>query len=510
MLFGAGQAGETSSSGKLEEVGFNASGLPVVDKQITVNSLIARAGHLPIPFQEMTLLNKLNEMTNINIVFEEIPTAQVREKVNLMFASREFPDVFFDAGVSDRNLWEAAQGGDVYPLNDLIDEYSPNWKRAFVERPTLKREITFPDGNVYSLPYTRDIENDYLIRDIQAFNVDWMNQLGLEMPTTTEEFYQVLKAFRGAIDDGRLPKNGIPWYFRFHQWVGGEFEAYGAHGIWIKNSSYLSVNNGKVEFGAVDPTLLNALDFLHKLYAEDLIAEEAFTDDWNTYLSKIRSDPPITGLHGTYFIPENFEEAYDPLPPYKAPGVAKQLFRSQPIRVEKNQFTIMKKFEYPEAMVRWIDYTADDLWSIQLSYGPIGVTIDDNGDGTYLAHGVSAEYLQHSPHNFIPAYISNRIAEKITWTRDQGRRGDYATGIYKPFVWPQDRHYPRVMYTDSEQDEIAILETEVRSYVKSTLADWIVNGGARDGWDDYLKQLDKLGLEKLMGIYQTALDRFNS
>ena len=108
-------------------------------------------------------------------MFEEVSNAQVRERTNLLFASREFPDVIFAAAVNDRLLWDAAQAGDVWPLNELVDRHAPNWKRAIEERAVIRKAITMPDGKFYSLPYYREILNDYGSRDIQAINVDWRN-----------------------------------------------------------------------------------------------------------------------------------------------------------------------------------------------------------------------------------------------------------------------------------------------------------------------------------------------
>ena len=509
MGFATGEAEQGTAEDRLAAVGFNATGLPVVDQQITVRAVISRPGHIPVPYDTMTLLIDLQEMTNIDIEFEELPAAQANERVNLMFASREFPDVFFDAGIggNDALIYDAALGGDVWQLDPLIERYAPNWKRAFEEDERLRLRSAYPDGHIYSLPYTRNIVHDYAIRDEHAINVDWMRQLGLEMPETTEEFYQVLKAFRQGIDDGTLPAQGAPWYFRFHQWVGGEFDVYGAFGVWIKDASYLSVNDGTVEFGALDPKLVDVIEYMHRLFSEGLIPEEVFTDDWDTYLSKIRSTTPITGSFGAYFITQALEDYYDPLMPLRAPGVDQPLFRSQPVRVEKNQFTMMTKFEYPEAMMRLIDYTADALWALQLSFGRLGENIFEQADGTYVAEGISSRYLQHAPHNFLPAYISSDISDKVVWQGDRGLREEYARA-YLPFVWPQDRHFIPATYTDEELEKVSVLETEMRNYVSTTLAGWIVNGGARDEWDAYIEQLNRLGLEELMGIYQAASDRF--
>ena len=109
VLFAAA-AGESAAAGedRLAAVGFHNAGYPIVDQTVTVNALIQRPGHVPTAFDEQTLIAEMQERANIDIVFEEVPVAQVKEKTNLLFASREFPDMIFVAGVNDRLLWDAA------------------------------------------------------------------------------------------------------------------------------------------------------------------------------------------------------------------------------------------------------------------------------------------------------------------------------------------------------------------------------------------------------------------
>ena len=510
-LFAAGQTDEAAAgSDRLADIGFHAAGYPIVDQQVTMDTMVMRAGHFPVDFKDMTMVQDIQEMTNVKIEFTEIPQAQCQEKVNLMYASLDFPDAFWNvAGNSDQNVFDGAKGGKIWPLNDYLEQYAPNWMKAFKEYPILKKTITFPDGNIYTLPYSRQIPSDYGIRDIEAINTDWLEKVGMAMPSTTDELFDVLKAFRNGIDDGTLPKDGIPYYLRFHSTIGGEMPVYGYFGLYIYDASYLSVSlSGEVEFAATNPEVIDVLEYLNKLYEEGIIIEEAFTDSWNEYLTKIRSDPPITGLWGSYHLPDNLAPYYDALPPVAAPGVDKPLFRSQQVRIEKNKFTVFTGFEYPEVAVRFMDIWADDEYAAQLSYGPIGLTMRDNGDGTFTAGGTSAEYLSAIPHNFTASYISKSVSDNIIFEGQSGRRARFVNEVYSPYTWAQERHYPRVQFTEQELEDRAVLSNEISTFVKSTWANWVVNGGARDGWDSYVEQLKKLNLKEYMDINQAAYDRF--
>lgn len=49
-----------------------------------------------------------------------------------MLESRDYPHALFGAA-SDQNVWNAALEKDMWSLNDLVDQYAPNWKKAFGE-----------------------------------------------------------------------------------------------------------------------------------------------------------------------------------------------------------------------------------------------------------------------------------------------------------------------------------------------------------------------------------------
>ena len=493
----------------LEAIGFRATGYPIVDTPVTMEVIIVRPGQVSTPYADMTLLNELQDKTNVRIVWEELPQAQVGERVNLMFASREFPDVFFraDPGHDVANVGTAASGGDVYPLNDYLEQYAPNWMQALEDYPLVRTAITFPDGNIYSLPYLRDFPADYMIRDIQLMNVDWLERVGKSMPTTLDEFRDVLRAFRRGIDDGTLPPRAVPWYFRFRQRVGGEFELYGSFGLYAFDDKFLSLNNRKVEFSAVNARMVDAIEYLHGMYRERLFPEEAFTDPWDDYLTKIRSDPPVAGAFGSYHNPGTLAHYFDAVPPLPAPGVDRPVFRSQPIRFQTSMFTVMKRFAYPEVAVRFIDEFAIPETALQMSYGRIGHEIVRDGDMLRVL-AVADDYTKHAPHNFIAAFIPRSISDFVQWSGDLARRDGYVRNVYEPYVWPQERHMPRVIHADDEREELGILWTEINSYITTTHADWIVNGGARAGWDAYIRQLENLGYRRMLEIQQAAVDRF--
>ena len=63
---------------------------------------------------------------------------------------------------------------------------------------------------------------------------------------------------------------------------------------------------------------------------------------------------------------------------------------------------------------------------------------------------------------------------------------------------------PVLHYTDEEEARLTTLGTDIYTYVESMYAHWVTEGGIEEEWDDYLAQLDQMGLQELLEIQRTA------
>ena len=69
--------------------------------------------------------------------------------------------------------------------------------------------------------------------------------------------------------------------------------------------------------------------------------------------------------------------------------------------------------------------------------------------------------------------------------------------------------YPSVKYTAEELGERSTLYTDVYNYLVTAKVQFITGETDIDaGWDAYLAELDKIGLERLLEIEQAAYDRY--
>ncbi len=139
-----------------------------------------------------------------------IPEDGAAEKLGLILASDDYPDVFLSVGISDANITKYGIEEKLFlPLNDLIEKHGNNIK-LFEAFPGTRGRMrpswtarSAPAGCQHLLPLWPAPE----ILDQQR---RWLNKLGLEKPTTTEEFYNVLVAFRDNDPNGNGGRTSCP------------------------------------------------------------------------------------------------------------------------------------------------------------------------------------------------------------------------------------------------------------------------------------------------------------
>src|SRR5690625_8007954 len=93
----------------------------------------------------------------------------------------------------------------------MIEGYAPNISKVLDENPDIRKGLTFPDGNIYSIPtvYSPDFSS-LLIGAKGWVNGDWLEWLDMDNPETTEEFYEYLKAVKETDLNGNGEQDEIP------------------------------------------------------------------------------------------------------------------------------------------------------------------------------------------------------------------------------------------------------------------------------------------------------------
>ncbi|ACS99839.1 extracellular solute-binding protein [Paenibacillus sp. JDR-2] len=241
--------------------------------ELTVFSWMFEGADAP----ESAIYKRLQEKLNIKIKPIVASWNDWEEKLNVMIASGEMPDVFISNGIAKPVQYKQwVKEGLLLNLSDYTAQY-PNIGKSLANFEVLTKAT---EGNHYALPIYNESGSGK--NSINGHNIlirqDWLDKLNLKMPTTIDEFYEVAKAFTESDPDG----NGIKDTYGYTSSSGGVwwqypiFNAFDASTDRFKKSA-----DGKWEPEVISPGMEQALSFLNKMYNDKVIDPDFMinTDD---------------------------------------------------------------------------------------------------------------------------------------------------------------------------------------------------------------------------------------
>ena len=512
-------SGEDSSVGTTGDANFNPTGFPIVNEPVTLSFLYVKGANLR-DFKENSMFQEMEKTTNVIIDWQYAGDADWGEQKSLLLAGGDLPDVFFgDNSLGDMDILTNL---DLFvPIEEYIDQYCPNIKAAYEAEPIMRKMVTQPDGHIYSLNSKLPLRPKAC--DIPFINQKWLDNLKLEMPTTVDEWYNVLKAFKEQDANGNgdpndeIPLSGSGKNDMF-DWI-RYINPWGITDSLETNYLALEQETGEPIFIPADERYKEAVQFFEKLYAEGIMDQEYFTQDGSQSDAKLKNEE--VSLVGTGIAWEvssattPHSDEYVPMLPLAGPRGDRYVRGNDGIIIyRRNEFTVTTACEHPEIAMRWADYYSSDDISIQSYWGPFGEALEKADDGTITfldpPEGKTGDvwYWEITCRDYGPKYVSPETEAKIQLPADSGDGAKLACDEdFKEFV---AQPYPQVNYTPEQMDEISKLTVDIYKYVKESWANWIVNGGIENDWDGYIAQLNQMGLERLMEIYQEALDAYNA
>lgn len=138
----------------------------------------------------------LNENGPVDVKFVAVPRSESLAKFTSMFAAGNAPDLIFEYDTSFRN--QLIDQKQLMPLDDLIENHSVEYKKLIERFPVLKEVSMRPDGNMYEFGRIKPLRPNHTL----WIRADWLENLGLEVPQTTEELFKVAEAFTKMDPDG--------------------------------------------------------------------------------------------------------------------------------------------------------------------------------------------------------------------------------------------------------------------------------------------------------------------
>ena len=509
--------------------------LPVIEEPFTLTGFIPSVG-LIADISTNAAMCRVEEETNIKIEWIESSKVDARNKLRILLASSDYPDIIQGtngSGLSAQDLVRYGTQGIFIPLNYLIDVYGKNIKELFETHPFVKEAITASDGNIYGLPAVFTDDYHMTMRQKLWINQVWLDNLNLETPVTTEDFLNVLIAFRdfdanGNGDPGdEIPLTGAKRSLEdVAMWVMNAFIPAGGQ----DNSGDAQLNNyefiidGRVVFTADKEEFREGLKFLRKLYTEHLINIAALTQDRDqitpmleggsvSRVGAVASHHPgnFTGINDD---PDARFRQYAALPPLTGPRGQKSTPWFIDAVIESGQFVITDACNYPEIAIRLADY----YYSLEFAEADKGIEgvhwrRVDAAEGLKSITGEPAKYeylMTLKPED------NAQINMGPVWTRNmknefaRSGRFSYEQMLYEATLLYDDAKVPRFPYSTitlppSDLDEFDYLRRTIHTFVGESVNRFILGDLDIDlQWNDYLGQLDRIGLIRFMEILQDA------
>lgn len=490
-------------------------------------------------YDSNVVLNAMQETAGIKINWETMSDS-LGEQVNIRISGGELPDAFQAVGFSNYDLARYGADGTFIDLTPyLTPEIMPNLSAILERFPAYKSAITQEDGGIYGLPsggvmgtaatgYAEDI-NIGAIPQFTMINKKWLDELGMDVPTTTAELHDVLVAFAendmSAKVYGNAAGSTIPVSCAYDQWCFGQDMFYAAFGFttWSDVCRDLHLKgDGTVEFLSATDNYRKAVTFYHDWIEEGLFDKEMFSQDHTQLMSKCQQG--YVGVGVWWEINElmgNYASDYVYLPPLTGPDGTCAVTLKSCGGIGSGNLSITSACKSPANLLKFYDqwYTGENV--MQLEYGPIGVFYTGKGDdGMWISitdeeaqaqFGKSAGELKgvyevYGPKLILSEYYSN------VWHMEQRayERLEDLVNFWFKYV-PDMSVYPGdCIFTGEELETLDMYKADFETQVAEQEALWLKNGGPTDAeWDAYIDFLNNsCGMSQILEVYQNAYNRY--
>jgi len=525
MLAGCGGGSNQASNDHAANQEVNQTGMPIVNEQITMTMMAPGTGIAQ--WDTMPTMTYLAEKTGINFNFITPPMADFGTTLNLAFASGDLPDIIFGAGSSNLSRtmeMEFGSQGLLLPLEDLIEQYAPNLHAILEANPDIRKNITSTDGHIYSLPTISKNINSIWPSGPMWYNGEWMEKLNAEVPTTLDEFYDLMIRFRDEEPAGPGVQvwpisNGAAM-----QWSRQFF-------LSPFNMTTMGVEaiDGKVQHNATTDNFRAYLEFMHKLYEERILHPEIFTMSSEAHGALVRNNQ--VGLFQDWFPffstgQSEQESMNNPMwHPLTSQWSEKAVIPGSP-EMGTGAFALSSANPNPAAAMRWVDELYSEEGALLFNQGPEGYLWENktHADGSEVR--VMTDWIkengagQDDPRALVtpdfgitvPAIVLDRpvVLEDINNPNENLFNEWIASETKKNFAPFARVPFPLAALTVEEGDRVTIIQSDLNSFLIESEARFIT--GAQpindETWAAFQTTIENMGAKEMAEIMQGVYDRW--
>ena len=490
-----------------------------IQTDVTVSYWMELNGNVAANFSNMgdtVLAQELQKQTGIKVEFQHPAVGQTAEQFNLLLGKTELPDVIeynwlgFSGGPE-----KAIKDGVIIELNDVIDKWCPNLKAYLKANPEIDKMIKTDDGKYYCFPFIRG--GDMLLTSMgPMIRKDYLDKFNLQVPKTIADWENVLTTFKN---------NGIEVPFTY-QWSSGGLTnnnpfAY-AYGV---TREFFLDNNGKVVYGGVADGYKDYLKTMNKWYKAGLIDPDLITLTGDQVTSKVTS-----GKAGASFAycgsglgnwttagkstNKDFLLVACPYPTVN--GGKPEMGQRDNNYIGTGSAAITTSCKNVEVVAKLLDYAYSEAGATLFNFGTEGQSFTMvDGKATFteeVTKNPKGLSMAHALSNYIRAHYNGPFVQQEAYSMQYYQTQEQKDALA---IWSDTnmgKHVmPPVTSTPEESKEMSQKLTDITKYRdQQTVA--FIKGTVEltdAEWDKYVKQINDLGLERVLELKEAALARYN-
>lgn len=460
----------------------------------------------------------VEEQTGVKLDMTIVSMMNEAEQLSLVLASGDYMDIM---AINEAQV----SGGMTALLNqeiatdiaDVVEEYMPNYY-AYISADEDTLKLCYNDDG--QMAGTRSWAEYYVPNQGLVVRQDLMEELGLELPNTIDELYEVLVAFRDYGMDAPL-------------WIGtsgqnsvsivGAMGSCGYAGDRGSTTDHLYIEDGKVVSALTSDNYKDYLELMNQWYAEGLINSDFATNtDMDAATASMLKNETgvINAMYGqalslqTSLNVDNPDAQLCALPtPVQKDGDVNPFVNDSPLS-NTSWRVITTACEDVELAARYIDWWYTEDGYLTANYGTRGLSyeLDENGE-PYYADAVVNNSFGIDASSAVEAYVTtNPIFGLISMDRTVYLAGQQWVDDMMT-IWVEQCSNEQVLptgvsLTSEETEQVTAALSDITTAASTYTLQFIMGDKDLSEWDSYCAELEAMGLGDVVEIYQAAYERY--
>lgn len=487
--------------------------MPLFDKSVELTYFTAldpKVSATKKNYAEIESFALLEKESGVKIKFLHPPTGGEKEQFNLAVSSNDLPDIMnINVNWYNGGAQKMITDGVIIRLNELLDKHAPNFKKYVDDHPEFKKDMVLDDGTFYAFPTFKVEPLNKYTRGL-LLRKDWLDNYGLQVPTTIDEWYTVLKTFKEK-NPQSIPLTGATGYTSWWDFMV-------AWGIKVDFFD----DGGKVQFGQYRPEYKEFLTTMKKWHDEGLLDPEFATNDAKALDAKVTGHRAgafqtiLIGGMGRYLDTmkgdPNFKLVGAPYPKTKDGKVFNPNDGRSAVTSEMSMISGSSK-KAVEA-VKWLDIAYSEWGHMLMNFGIEGKSYNMVNGYPKFSDAVMKDpklpvvnaLAQYSLGNASGRFWVEdvRLSEQLT-LYDEQKTANKAWGQGSPSL-----QMPRAATPTAEESaKLASIMADINTYNSEMFLKFVYGKEPLSNFDAYQQRLKQMNIEEALKIQQAALDRYN-